>query len=118
MAQVVGLFSASEKAGQAVLALDALELEEGSIRTIESPGEVDAVGAVTAAPFPPSGSPRGTAVVQWSGLDDLDIDEEAAAFFQRSLEDGATLVVADVDDEQATAVQALMEQHGGRVASG
>jgi hypothetical protein len=116
MTTVVSLFSSSKEATQAMDALMASEFEDADVRVYR--GDVpDERGEVKVAGMPAGSTAvagAGAAAVVDSEITDLG-DEELSDFFVDQVEKrGATLVVAEVDDDRADALEAFFQEHGGQ----
>lgn len=47
-------------------------------------------------------------------LSDFDLDEETAQFFANGMRSGGTVATIEVDDDDAAAVKAVLDRHGGQ----
>ena len=115
MATVASLSGSQAEATHALDALVHSPFADVETRVLEppagAPGTPDALGTVGLV-----GNNRRLAVL-FPDVIDWDLDEETEEFFARGLQNGGVLVVADVDDEQAGALAAFLQAHGGRTAA-
>lgn len=114
MAKVVSLFESQEEATKALDALYASSYESVDAEVIENVSELDYGETGVVAPAPNASTGVAGAVDIPGPLQDTDLDEEEAAWFARGVQGGSVLVVAEVDEEDADAVQQLFYEHGGR----
>ncbi len=116
---LIGLFATQKRAEGALSALNALDLKAGAIQVVESP-HLDSA-ARTAVPAVAAPGPVG-----WPGpvplplatpdrpdfLARLGVPSADADFYASAIDRGATLIVVDVDPDQASRVRQLLGEHG------
>ncbi|HSM54854.1 MAG TPA: hypothetical protein VK879_01765 [Candidatus Sulfomarinibacteraceae bacterium] len=115
MTTVASLFESQQEATAALDALAQSEFADIPTEVYENGGEADEDADVGAVPEP------GTSRVLAAPYDvDLiyGLDQEARSYFLRKAQQGAVLVLADVEKERVDDLQAFFEAHGGQTAKG
>ena len=115
MATVASLFGSQAEATAAMDALAKSEFSDVETRIFEEAGPNPAEPDVGAVPH--MGSARLSAVLdpgvgEW--FDDL--GDETAEFFIQRVRSGGTLLMARVEEERAAALEAFLQEQGGRTA--
>ena len=118
MAKIASLFGSQEDATAALERLAQFdfyhELETDVIDTFAGGSDMEPA-TVTAVVAPETHQVMAPAIPYWP-VEGLDVDEEAAEFFQRGLRNGGVLVIVTGDDEYARPVRQLLSEAGGRTA--
>lgn len=115
MTTVASLFESQQEATAALDALAQSEFADIPTEVYENGGEADEDTDVGAVPDP------GTSRVLAAPYDvDLiyGLDQEARSYFLRKAQQGAVLVLADVEKERVDDLKAFFEEHGGQTAKG
>lgn len=119
MTQVIGLFSNQKEAEQAVRALASAKLGDNDIRTIEEWNKANDTGLEVIPAVNPDSGLAGAAGVGTTARPSLDLSDEEAEFFKRSVLKGGVLVVVDLSESAAVSrATSILEEQGGQVASG
>lgn len=106
MPTVVGIFDNQMDAGDAVNDLDALGLEEDSIRVItrRSVERSDSLLGSLARAFTGGDSPI------TSGLTEAGLSAEEAEFYEQEMDEESVLVVVEAEDEHYDGVMDIMQR--------
>ena len=117
MTTIIALF---ESEAESTKALDILYQQgiEAEIDVIQHEAEVIEEGSAV-VPTAPNAATNASGLVDMpSRVVDIDFKDEAEAeFFMRGVRNRGVVIVADVDDEHANAVEALFEEYGGRTSA-
>ena len=113
MAVVAGLFDSQAEASAALDALAETEFEDVTTEVYEQAPDPDDSNV---AAVPDLGTSRILATPYAPDFLD-ELDEAERRFFVQAVRNGATLVVAEVDDEQAGALAAFFRERGGRTTA-
>lgn len=119
MATVAALFGTGAEATEALDALSDTPYAEVDLRVYEdeTANNVVAVVPAGASRLGDGGPLAGSAVLIGFGDHFTDLDEgDVTDYLAESVANGATLVVAEVDDDKARGLAAFFDEHGGRVA--
>lgn len=106
MSTIVGMFDDQQQAQQAVNALDALDLDEGSIHVLTR-GELNRDDSLLTA-FARALRPGGGAVS--SELMRLGLDREEAEFYEEELGPDSVVVVVRADGDRGDRAMAVMRE--------
>ncbi|HZD11630.1 MAG TPA: hypothetical protein VE553_09840 [Candidatus Binatia bacterium] len=118
MATIASLFESQDEATKALDALVRTEFEDLDYRVYDGSGAETATSArVIGLPVAePNVGGEATAGILSSAGTELD-DEELSDYFMDAVERGnAVLVVADVDDDRADALESFFREYGGRTS--
>lgn len=115
MAKVISLFESQAEATSALDVLYGGDYGNIEIEVIENGGETDFGATGVVVPAINSSTGVAGAVGIPDRLDDVDFaGDEEAAWFAEGVRGGGVLVVAEVDDEDASAAEEVLRNHGGR----
>lgn len=116
MSTIASLFDSQAEATEALDAMAESEFSDLDVRVYESDVPGDATEAQPAAVPAPTASGPGAAV-RWGTrgpLDDLEGIELPDLFIEAVEESQGVLVLAEVQEDRAEALQAFFDGHGGR----
>ena len=115
MARIISFFQSQEEATRAVDDLYSGDYEGIETEVIENASEIDFGAEGIVAPATNASTGVAGAIGIPTRLEDIDFDDEKeAAWFAEGVRGGGVLVMAEVDDEDATAVEQVLRNHGGR----
>jgi len=114
MVRIISLFGSQAEATRAVEALHASDFESIEIEVIENSRELDYGDTGIVAPAPNASTGVAGAVAIPDPLQDLDLDDEEAAWFAQGVRGGGVVISAEVDEDDAGTVAQILRDHGGR----
>lgn len=118
MPQVIALFENQKKAEAAIDTLTTAKLDEKNIRTIET-WEGDTTANQINTPLPAADASTGITGVPLPSaisMPGLELSDEEAQYFKRSVEAGGVLVSVELsDDKELSQAKHALEEQGGKV---
>lgn len=114
MTRVISLFKSQEEATRALDALHTRDYENIEIEVIDNARGIDERGSGIVAPAPNASTGVAGTIGMPNPLQDIDLEDEEAAWFADGVRGGGVLVVAEVDDEGTRSVKKILGEHGGR----